>query len=119
MEHSKHPAEVFHLLVPGLRSVKFNMADNVQFLLRAASKELIKPRRKRGRFMRLEFPFPVPEQKNPNENKWYYYQGFLRSNCVAVENVGDLTLLYKMVRVNYIYFDFYLFYYSDLPSIFV
>ena len=63
----------------------------------ADSKELIKPRRKRRRFTRLEYPFPVPEQKNKDDNKWYYYQGFLRENCVAVENIGDLTFLYKMV----------------------
>ncbi|CAB4026879.1 tRNA-splicing endonuclease subunit Sen2-like [Paramuricea clavata] len=62
----------------------------------ADSKELIKPRRKRRRFTRLEYPFPVPQQKNRDENKWYYYQGFLRDNCVAVENIGDLTFLYKM-----------------------
>ena len=63
----------------------------------ADSKELIKPRRKRRRFMRLEYPFPVPEQKGKDENKWYYYQGFLRDHCVVVENIGDLTFLYKMV----------------------
>jgi hypothetical protein len=63
----------------------------------ADSKELIKPRRKRRRFTRLEYPFPVPEQKNRDEDKWYYYQGFLRDNCVAVDNIGDLTFLYKMV----------------------
>ena len=61
--------------------------------------ELLRPRRKRGRFTRLEFPFPVPRQKNEVKHVWYYYEGFLRSNCVAVENVGDLTFLYKMVSV--------------------
>ena len=64
----------------------------------ADSKELVKPRRKRRRFMRLEYPFPVPEQKDKDENKWYYYEGFLRDNSVVVENIGDLTFLYKMVR---------------------
>jgi hypothetical protein len=63
----------------------------------ADSKELIKPRRKRRRFTRSEYPFPVPEQKHKDENKWYYYQGYLRDNCVVVENIGDLTFLYKMV----------------------
>mgnify|MGYP002803981758 FL=1 len=62
----------------------------------ADTKELNKPRRKRRRFTRSEYPFPVPEQKNKNENKWFYYQGFLRDNCVVVENIGDLTFLYKM-----------------------
>ncbi|XP_028404250.1 tRNA-splicing endonuclease subunit Sen2-like [Dendronephthya gigantea] len=62
----------------------------------ADSKELIKPRRKRRRFTRPEYPFPVPEQCSKVEDKWYYYQGFLRDNCVTVENIGDLTLLYKM-----------------------
>ena len=63
----------------------------------ADTKELNKPRRKRRRFTRSEYPFPVPAQKNKNENKWYYYQGLLRDNCVVVENIGDLTFLYKMV----------------------
>lgn len=63
----------------------------------ADSIELIKPRRKRGRFTKLEYPFPVPEHKDIDEQKWFYYEGFLRENCVVVENIGDLTLLYKMV----------------------
>ena len=59
--------------------------------------KLTKPRAKRRRFTKLEFPFPVPQQKNKDSNVWYYYEGFLRSNCVVVKNVGDLTFLYKMV----------------------
>lgn len=68
--------------------------------------KLTKPRAKQRRFTKLEFPFPVPQQKNKDSNVWYYYEGFLRSNCVVVKNVGDLTFLYKMVCASILLLQF-------------
>ena len=62
------------------------------------------PRRKRGaKFQSKESPFPIPIQtitgKEPGNDRWFYYKGYFRDNCVVVENLGDLTFLYKMVSM--------------------
>ncbi|XP_068705335.1 tRNA-splicing endonuclease subunit Sen2-like [Montipora foliosa] len=59
------------------------------------------PRRKKGaKFNPKEAPFPVPIQsithKDSCSDRWYYYTGYLRDNCVVIEDLGDLTFLYKM-----------------------
>lgn len=61
------------------------------------------PRRKNGaRFHPKEAPFPVPIEsitgKEPCSDRWYYYTGYFRDNGVVIEDLGDLTFLYKMVR---------------------
>ena len=61
------------------------------------------PRRKKGaRFNSKDSPFPIPIQsithKDPCCERWYYYTGYFRDNCVVIEDLGDLTFLYKMVR---------------------
>ena len=60
------------------------------------------PRRKKGaRFHPKEAPFPIPIQsisgKQSSNDRWYYYTGHFRDNCVVIEDSGDLTFLYKMV----------------------
>lgn len=60
------------------------------------------PRRKKGaRFHPKEAPFPIPIQsisgKQSSTDRWYYYTGHFRDNCVVIEDSGDLTFLYKMV----------------------
>lgn len=62
------------------------------------------PRRKKGvKFLPKEAPFPVPIQsitrKEPCSDRWYYYTGYFRDNCVVIEDLGDLTFLYKMVSL--------------------
>ncbi|KAJ7384830.1 tRNA-splicing endonuclease subunit Sen2, partial [Desmophyllum pertusum] len=59
------------------------------------------PRRKKGaKFHPKEAPFPIPIQsitgKQPCNDRWYYYTGYLRDNCVVIEGLGDLTFLFKM-----------------------
>ena len=60
------------------------------------------PRRKKeGKFHPKEAPFPIPIQsiteKQSCSDRWYYYTGYFRDNCVVIEDLGDLTFLYKMV----------------------
>ena len=61
------------------------------------------PRRKNGaKFHPKEAPFPVPIEsitgKESCSDRWYYYTGYFRDNAVVIEDLGDLTFLYKMVR---------------------
>ena len=60
------------------------------------------PRRKKGaKSHPKEAPFPIPIQtitgKQSSNDRWYYYTGYFRDNCVVIEDSGDLTFLYKMV----------------------
>lgn len=75
------------------------------------------PRRKKGvKFLPKEAPFPVPIQsitrKEPCSDRWYYYTGYFRDNCVVIEDLGDLTFLYKMVSL----ISFPVFYEFSQPS---
>ncbi|XP_078383132.1 tRNA-splicing endonuclease subunit Sen2-like isoform X2 [Oculina patagonica] len=59
------------------------------------------PRRKKGaKFHPKEAPFPIPIRsitgKQSCNDRWYYYTGHFRDNCVVIEDLGDLTFLYKM-----------------------
>ena len=70
--------------------------------IKMADTEVRIPRRKKGaKFHPKEAPFPVPIQsitrKEPCSDRWYYYTGYFRDNCVVIEDLGDLTFLYKMV----------------------
>lgn len=61
------------------------------------------PRRKKGaRLNSKDSPFPIPIQSITRKDscceRWYYYTGYLRDDCVVIEDLGDLTFLYKMVR---------------------
>lgn len=61
------------------------------------------PRRKKGaRLNSKDSPFPIPIQSITHKDscceRWYYYTGYLRDDCVVIEDLGDLTFLYKMVR---------------------
>ena len=62
------------------------------------------PRRKKGaKSHPKDAPFPVPIQsitsKEPCSERWYYYTGHCRDNCVVIEDLGDLTFLYRMVSL--------------------
>ncbi|XP_067045741.1 LOW QUALITY PROTEIN: tRNA-splicing endonuclease subunit Sen2-like [Acropora muricata] len=59
------------------------------------------PRRKKGaRLNSKDSPFPIPIQSITHKDscceRWYYYTGYLRDDCVVIEDLGDLTFLYKM-----------------------
>ncbi|XP_044181935.1 tRNA-splicing endonuclease subunit Sen2-like isoform X1 [Acropora millepora] len=59
------------------------------------------PRRKKGaRLNSKDSPFPIPIQSITRKDscceRWYYYTGYLRDDCVVIEDLGDLTFLYKM-----------------------
>ncbi len=66
--------------------------------------ELRKPRKKKG-FQRIlkESPFPIPIEsltgKPASEKRWYYYFGKLQGDKVVVDRLGDMTFLYKMVKL--------------------
>lgn len=65
------------------------------------------PRRKKGaKFHPKEAPFPIPIQsisgKQSCNDRWYYYTGYFRDNCVVIEDLGDLTFLYKMVSSTHV-----------------
>ena len=67
-----------------------------------AADMLKNPRKKKGaKKLPKESPFPVPIQSITNkeccDSRWFYYTGYFRDNCVVVEDLGDLTFLYKMV----------------------
>ena len=69
-----------------------------------ADTEVRIPRRKKGaKFHPKEAPFPVPIQsvtgKPSCNDRWFYYTGYFRDNCVVIEDLGDLTFLYKMVSL--------------------
>ena len=69
-----------------------------------ADVELRQPRRKKGaKSWSKESAFPVPIQgvteKEACDDRWYYYKGYLRENCVAVEEPGDVTFLYRLVSL--------------------
>lgn len=70
-----------------------------------ADVKLRMPRRKKGaKFHPKESPFPIPIQsitkKESCDERWYYYTGYFRDNCVVIEDLGDLTFLFKMVGDN-------------------
>ncbi|KAK3699743.1 hypothetical protein QZH41_015595, partial [Actinostola sp. cb2023] len=66
-----------------------------------AADMLKNPRKKKGaKNIPKESPFPVPiesiTKKECCDSRWFYYTGYFRDNCVVVEDLGDLTFLYKM-----------------------
>lgn len=68
----------------------------------ASGEELRQPKKKKGADkLPRESPLPIPIEsitgKPACKERWYQYFGILRGNMVAVERLGDMTFLYKMV----------------------
>ncbi|XP_071804336.1 uncharacterized protein [Asterias amurensis] len=58
------------------------------------------PRRKRRVYQKVDSPFPIPIESITNKpasnQRWFYYTGVLKENCVLVQQQGDAIFLYKM-----------------------
>ena len=73
--------------------------------------ELTSPRAKKRVYQSEEAPFPVPietiTKKPASDGRWFYYTGHMSTNYVFVKREGDITFLYKMVRIfgGSVYFD--------------
>ena len=70
----------------------------------ASGVELKKPKRKKncGACQRdPSFPIPIASitGKPACQERWYRYFGTLRGDTVAVDRLGDMTFLYKMVKL--------------------
>ena len=73
----------------------------------ASREELRAPKKKKGADkLQQESPFPIPiaslTGRPASKERWYHYFGRLRGDMVAVDRLGDMTFLYKMVGLVFV-----------------